>query len=63
MSTGNAVVISSDATFTSADTVVPLSTDGTYLYANVTIPNGYYMTFINQNLGTLTIDAPTTLNI
>ncbi len=63
MSTGSAIVVSSDTIFTSADTVVPLSTTGIYLYANATIPNWSYITFVNQNLGSLTIDAPTTLNI
>jgi hypothetical protein len=62
---GLALVVSTDTTFTSGDTVVALSLSGTAYYANATIPDGSYLSFVDTNVtsSSISITAPTSFSM
>jgi hypothetical protein len=62
---GLALVVSTDTTFTSWDTVVTLSVSGTALYANATVPDGSFVSFVDTNVTStsITINAPTSFSM
>lgn len=53
-----ALAVSTDTTFTAADTIIPLVTGGAYQYATTTLPADAYVTFVTLHNGVLSIQAP-----